>query len=194
MTAEASFQLSHKVNHLRHGQLLLRCTLISLLVLASACTGLPKGVQPVGNFELDRYLGTWYEIARLDHRFERDLQSVTAEYSLQSDGSVKVVNSGVSAVTGEKKQAEGKAKFVSEPNLGHLKVSFFGPFYASYVVFELDREAYDYAFVSGNNKKYLWLLARTPNPSAAVIERFKSRAAELGFALDELILVDHRDN
>lgn len=194
MTAKASLQLSQIITDQRRQHRLTRCMLIAMLVLASACTGLPKGVQPVSNFELDRYLGTWYEIARLDHRFERDLHSVTAQYSLQDDGSVKVVNSGVSAVTGEKKQAEGKAKFVTDPNIGHLKVSFFGPFYASYVVFELDRESYDYSFVSGLNKNYLWLLARTPNPSPALLERFKSRASELGFALDELILVDHQAN
>ena len=175
-----------------HGRRLAVVSLFLLMLpLVTACTGLPKGVLPVADFELDRYLGSWYEIARLDHRFERDLQAVTAEYSLEADGTVTVLNSGYSAEAGEIKQAKGKAKFVGDPGTGHLKVSFFGPFYASYVIFELERETYNYAFVSGNNKKYLWLLARTPNPSAQIVDRFKVRAAELGFAVDELIMVDH---
>lgn len=177
--------------HRRCRQLIVLGLILSALPMLSACTGLPKGVTPVSDFELDRYLGSWYEIARLDHRFERDLQGVTAQYSLEEDGTVSVINSGVSAAKGENKRAEGKAKFVGDPDTGHLKVSFFGPFYASYVIFELERDSYDYAFVSGNNKKYLWLLARTPNPSIEIIDRFKVRAAELGFAIDELIMVEH---
>lgn len=172
-------------------QVLLICLTTFLLPLVSACTGLPKGVTPVEEFELERYLGNWYEIARLDHWFERDLQAVTAQYSLQNDGTVKVINGGYSSAKKENKQAVGKAKFVGAADVGHLKVSFFGPFYASYVIFELDKKSYNYAFVSGNNKKYLWLLARTPNPPPALVGRFKARAAELGFAVEELIMVEH---
>jgi apolipoprotein D and lipocalin family protein len=102
--------------------------LLLMLPFVSACTGLPKGVTPVGDFELDRYVGDWYEIARLDHRFERDLQAVTAQYSLNDDGTVTVVNSGFSTEAGELKRVEGKAKFVGDPDTGHLKVSFFGPY------------------------------------------------------------------
>ncbi len=170
---------------------LTRWLLLCLLPILASCTGLPKGVTPVTEFELDRYLGTWYEIARLDHRFERGLQQVSAEYSLNDDGSVKVLNGGFSTKKNERTKAVGKARFVKDPSTGHLKVSFFGPFYASYVIFELDKENYEYAFVSGNNKKYLWLLARSATPDAAVIEQFKSRAAELGFPVDELIMVEH---
>lgn len=131
-------------------------------LLLTGCLGMPDTVQPVEKFELDRYLGKWYEIARLDHSFERGLEQVTAEYSLRDDGGVSVVNRGYSTEKEEWSEAEGKAYFARSPDEGYLKVSFFGPFYGSYVVFELDQENYQYAFVSGPNHEYLWLLARTP--------------------------------
>lgn len=163
-----------------------------LLAVLTGCTGVPDGVAPVETFELDRYLGKWYEIARLDHSFERGLEQVTAEYSLESDGSVLVVNRGYSPEDGKWHQAEGTARFVGKPNIGHLKVSFFGPFYSSYVVFELDTVNYQYAFVSGNSKSYLWLLSRTPAVSDDLLAHFKTRAAELGFPVDELVYVSQQ--
>lgn len=161
-----------------------------LALLAVGCTGTPEGVEPVTGFDLDRYLGKWYEIARLDHSFERGLEKVTAEYTLREDGGVKVVNRGFSKPDGEWDEAEGKAYFVGESDVGHLKVSFFGPFYGSYVIFELDREDYGYAFVAGPDKSYLWFLSRTPTVSDELLERFRRRAAELGFEVTELILVN----
>lgn len=163
------------------------------LVLAG-CLGMPKGVEPVENFELDRYLGNWYEIARLDHSFERGLERVTAEYSLREDGGVRVLNRGFSTKKSEWDEAEGKAFFVGDENTGYLKVSFFGPFYGSYVVFELDKTGYQYAFISGPDTSYLWLLARKPVVSQDVMDLFMSRAEELGFDLDELILVSQDEN
>lgn len=163
---------------------------VALSLLLSGCVGLPEGVQPVGDFELDRYLGKWYEIARLDHSFERGLSRVTAEYSLREDGGVRVINRGFSAESGEWNEAEGKAYFVESPDLGYLKVSFFGPFYGSYVVFELDQEDYQYAFISGPDTSYLWLLARTPTVSAGLLQQFTERATALGFDTDQLVLVE----
>lgn len=161
------------------------------LVALTACTGLPTGVEPVQDFELNKYLGKWYEIARLDHRFERGLEKVTAEYTLRDDGGVRVVNKGYKTNVGEWTEIEGKAYFVGAEDQGRLKVSFFGPLYASYVVFELDQENYQYAFVSGNTTSYLWLLSRTPEVSDELLERFKTRADELGFNTDALIYVSH---
>jgi apolipoprotein D and lipocalin family protein len=163
---------------------------LSLSLILSACTGIPEGVTPVSGFDLDRYLGKWYEIARLDHSFERGLSRVTAEYSLREDGGVRVLNRGFSADKGEWNEAEGRAYFVESEDLGYLKVSFFGPFYGSYIVFDLDSEQYQYAFVSGPDTSYLWLLARTPKIGSDVLQRFTDRAAELGFDTDSLILVD----
>nr|WP_255771921.1 lipocalin family protein [Microbulbifer guangxiensis] len=161
-----------------------------LCLWLSACTGLPENVEPVRNFELDRYLGKWYEIARLDHSFERGMSHVTATYSLNEDGTVRVVNRGFQVGEGEWKVAEGRARFAGSNNVGHLKVSFFGPFYASYVVVELDPD-YRYALVSGYNKSNLWILARTPELPQKTIDRLVARAKALGFATDQLIFVDH---
>jgi apolipoprotein D and lipocalin family protein len=168
---------------------MLRIVFVTLLLVG--CVGLPDGIEPVAGFELDKYLGKWYEIARLDHRFERGLERITAEYSLREDGGVKVLNRGFSAADNAWQEAEGKAYFVSDENLGHLKVSFFGPIYGSYVVFELDKAQYQYAFVAGYDKSYLWLLSRTPEVDKELIERFVARSKALGFDTDKLIYVDH---
>jgi apolipoprotein D and lipocalin family protein len=163
--------------------------LTTLLLLLAGCTGLPKDIEPVTGFDQDRYLGTWYEIARLDHSFERGLSQVSAEYIPNDDGSIKVINRGYNAEKGEWKEAQGRAKFVGDSDVGHLKVSFFGPFYASYVVFELD-EDYSTVYITGYNRNYLWLMSRTPEVSKEVLEAFRARAAAEGFELGELIVVE----
>ncbi len=163
---------------------------IAVCYFLSGCLAVPDGIEPVDNFELNRYLGDWYEIARLDHSFERGLEAVKAEYSLRDDGGIRVINSGRDSKSQVAQQAEGRAYFVEEPNLGHLKVSFFGPFFGSYVIFELD-ENYQYAFIAGNSRDYLWLLARTPEVSEELIDQFISRASLLGFDTSQLIFVTH---
>jgi apolipoprotein D and lipocalin family protein len=160
-------------------------------LLLAGCVGLPSGVQPVGDFKVERYLGTWYEIARLDHGFERGLSRVTAEYRKRDDGGLDVINRGYLAESKTWKEARGKAYFVERTDLGYLKVSFFGPFYGSYVVFELDAKDYGHALVSGPDRSYLWLLARSPTLDAATRERLVARAAALGFDTRQLIFVDH---
>ena len=164
---------------------------IVFLIYLIGCTGIPENVRPVDNFKLEKYLGKWYEIARLDHSFERGLSRVTAEYSLREDGGVNVLNRGYSARENKWKEAEGKAYFVEEPDQGHLKVSFFGPFYGSYIVFELDHENYHYALVCGPDKSYLWILGRSPVMSEDIKKRLVDKAAGLGFDTGELIFVDH---
>ncbi|KAA9131829.1 lipocalin [Marinihelvus fidelis] len=164
--------------------------LMTAMLTLSGCLGMPDDVEPVGDFELDRYLGQWYEIARLDHAFERGLERVTAQYTLGEEGGVQVVNRGFNPETGQWKEAEGKAYFVDDPGTGYLKVSFFGPFYGSYVIFELGPD-YEYAFVSGPDYDYLWLLAREPRVDAGVLERFTTRAQALGFDSSALIMVKH---
>ena len=146
-------------------------------------------MHPVSHFDIDRYLGTWYEIARLDHSFERGLEKVTAEYSLAPDGGITVINRGYSPDRDKWKEAQGRARFASETDKGYLKVSFFWPFYGSYVIFELDEQDYQYAFVSGPSTSYLWLLARTPTVSETLKKKFEERVLQLGFAGDELIWV-----
>jgi apolipoprotein D and lipocalin family protein len=161
--------------------------LFLLIVLLGGCVSVPQNVAPVDGFELNRYLGKWYEIARLDHSFERGLANITADYSLREDGGVKVVNKGFSVADNKWKEAEGKAYFVRDPQEGYLKVSFFGPFYGAYIVFELDKENYQYAFITSYDKSYLWLLARTPTVRDEVLNRFVQKSGELGFATDKLI-------
>jgi len=162
--------------------------LIVFVVLLSGCTGVPKGIEPIEDFELNRYLGTWYEVARLDHRFERGLDNVTAEYSLLDSGNVSVKNRGYSQKKQMWREANGRAKFKSRPEVGHLLVSFFGPFYASYVIFELDD--YEQAFVVGSNRNNLWYLSRTPTVSAANKAAFLARTEALGINTDDLIWVE----
>ena len=166
-----------------------RSVWVLLVLLLTGCTSAPKGIEPVQEFELSKYLGTWYEIARLDHSFERGLSNVTAEYSLRKDGGVRVINRGYSAEEGKWEQAEGKAYFVEDSDTGHLKVSFFGPFYGAYVVFNLD-EDYQQSFVSGPDRSYLWFLSRTPTVSEADKQRFIQAARAKGFDTDELIFVE----
>ncbi|PJE78898.1 Outer membrane lipoprotein Blc [invertebrate metagenome] len=160
-------------------------------LLMAGCTGLPRGVHPVQDFDVTRYQGKWYEIARLDHSFERGMDNVTADYSLNDDGSIRVINQGFSADKNRWKSVTGKAKFVGKASVGHLKVSFFGPFYGTYAVFGLDKGHYNYAFVAGPNHDYLWLLARQPQVSPVVYERFLREARQFGFDTNKLIKVQH---
>lgn len=164
-----------------------------LLTLCSfvlaGCHSIPAGVEPVADFNINRYLGKWYEIARLDHSFERGLEGVTAEYTLLEDGRVKVLNRGYSVEKQQWKEAVGKAYLAEDDTTGFLKVSFFGPFYSSYVIFGLDREEYRYAYVSGPDTSYLWLLSRSPTVDNHVIQNFTSTARKLGFNTDELLYV-----
>ncbi|MFC1541962.1 lipocalin family protein [Candidatus Latescibacterota bacterium] len=164
---------------------------VILTFFMSGCMRLPEGIYPVNEFELDRYLGKWYEIARLDHSFERGLEKVTAEYSLRDDGGVRVINRGFSVSKNKWKEAEGKAYFVGNQNEGYLKVSFFWPFYGAYVVFELDKDKYQYAFVTSSKTSYLWLLSRTPTVSQELIDRFVKKSKQLGFKTENLIFVNH---
>lgn len=169
----------------------MRLSLVVLLLLMAGCTSLPQGIEPVRDFALERYLGEWYEVARLDHAFERGLSHVTASYTMRSDGGVRVINRGYKAETGRWQSVEGKAYFVAGREQGYLKVAFFGPFYGAYVIFELDQDGYQYALISGPTRAYLWLLARTPNPAPEVVEMLLAKAAERGFDTSRLIFTRH---
>lgn len=169
---------------------MVKSLIIILTMVLVGCTSAPKGITPVDDFQLSRYLGTWYEIARQNHSFEKGLSQVSATYILQDDGGVAVINRGYSKEENEWKEAKGRAYFVESDNIGHLKVSFFGPFYGAYVIFELDKEEYQYAMVSGPNRKFFWLLARTPQLPEDIKAELLAKAGELGFPVDELIMVE----
>lgn len=162
-------------------------------VLQSGCAGAPDGVEVVTDFELNRYLGTWYEIARLDHRFERGLSRVTANYSMRDDGGVSVVNRGYQLSSEEWEEATGKAYFVGAPDIGQLKVSFFGPFYGGYNIMELDKDDYQYALVAGPDRSYLWILARSPKLDQETLDALVNIAKMANFPTEELIYVDQSE-
>jgi apolipoprotein D and lipocalin family protein len=161
------------------------------VVFLTGCVGIPENVKPVDNFKIEKYLGKWYEIARLDHSFERGLTHVTAEYSLRGDGGVRVMNRGYSAKEAKWEDAEGKAYFVEGSDQGFLKVSFWGPFYGAYIVFGLDHAHYQYALVCGPDKSYLWILARNPQIKEDLKEILIEKAAASGFETSQLIFVKH---
>lgn len=165
--------------------LLMICT--GILMLTRCSTVKPKNLNPVQNFQAQKYLGKWYEIARFDNSFEKGMTDVYAQYSLNRDGTIKVINSGIDPETGKRTYAEGKAKFVKSDDIGFLKVSFFGPFYGDYIIFKLDD--YKYAYVSGPSINYLWLLSRTPTVPATVKEDFIAKAKDMGFDAQKLVWV-----
>jgi apolipoprotein D and lipocalin family protein len=171
------------------------CIRIAFLGIAgilsfSSCSTIPKGATAVAPFDKKKYLGKWYEIARMDFRFERDLNNTTANYSVNEDNSIKVDNRGYNYKTMQWKQAIGKAKFVGEQNVAMLKVSFFGPFYSGYNVIALD-PAYKYALVAGKNLSYLWILSRETSIPEDIKHSYLKIAEDLGFNTAALIWVEH---
>ena len=150
-------------------------TLLAVSLFATSCFSkgrtIPEKAEAVTPFDASRYLGTWYEVARFDFKFERGLSKTTANYTLNEDGSIKVINRGYNAEKGKWKEAEGKAVFIGDPNIAMLKVSFFGPFYTGYNVIAIDPE-YKYALVAGKNLDYLWLLSREPTMPQEIIDQY----------------------
>ena len=181
----------------RLGQPLARVVLIVLatatfsMTLTGCSTAPPEGLTSVTPFEVKRYLGKWYEIARLDHSFERGLTDVSATYTLKPDGSLEVINRGFNTKKDEWKSATGRALFTGSQNQASLKVSFFGPFYGGYHVLALDQKEYQWALVSGPDRDYLWILARTKVLAPAIRDQLVAEAKKMGFATDKLIWVEH---
>ncbi len=155
-----------------------------------SCATIPDGAVAVRPFDKDKYLGKWYEIARLDFKYEKDLNNTTAEYSLNDDGTIKVDNQGYNTKKGEWKRALGKAKFIGEENIAMLKVSFFGPFYSGYNVIAIDDE-YRYALVAGKSLRYLWILSRETSMPVKIKEDYLKISEKIGYNITELIWVKH---
>ena len=167
--------------------LLLICAVMAGLF---SCAAIPHGAVAVKPFSIEKYLGKWYEIARKDFKYERDLSNTTAEYSLNSNGTIKVDNRGYNTNKGKWVQAIGKAKFDGDENIAMLKVSFFGPFYAGYNVIAIDDE-YRYALVAGNNLKYLWILSREIDIPEEIKDKYLKIAEQIGYDTTDLIWVIH---
>lgn len=161
-----------------------------MLTLLTSCSSIPKGVTAVSPFNKALYLGKWHEIARFDFKFERGLNNTTAEYSQRNDGKIKVLNRGYDYENQKWKEAEGKAKFVSNDTTAMLKVSFFGPFYSGYNVIAIDSE-YKYALVCGESFDYLWILSREKSIPNNIKEEYVAKAEKLGFNTSNLLWIEH---
>lgn len=155
-----------------------------------SCATIPKNATAVKPFDKEKYLGKWYEIARFDFKFEKNLDNTTAEYSLNDNGSIKVDNQGYNTIKNEWKQAIGKAKFVKDDNTAMLKVSFFGPFYGGYNVIAIDEE-YKYALIAGSSLKYLWILSRETTIPEEVKTNYLTIAKNIGYDTSKLLWINH---
>ncbi len=174
---------------------LLCMLLISALgVCCISCNNESNTVKTtVDELDINRYMGSWYEIARYDHSFEKDLIGCKANYTLNSDGTIKVLNTGYKKTfDGKYKETEGKARRLDDSQPGKLEVAFFASFYADYYVFELDSN-YTYALVGSEKDKFLWILSRTPQMNPEDLEFVKSRITQRGYSLEELIWVEQKD-
>ncbi len=167
-------------------------TIFNILIMLSlfSCSTIPKKAIAVSPFNKEKYLGKWYEIARFDFKFERGLNNTSAEYSLNEDGTIMVVNRGFNYEKKEWSEAIGKAKFVGAEDVAMLKVSFFGPFYSGYNVIALDKD-YKYALVSGKSLKYLWILSRETTIPEYIKDKYLKIAQEIGFQTDNLLWIEH---
>ena len=166
--------------------------MVAMVLALTGCSSAspPPGITPFTPFDLARYEGCWYEVARLDHSFERGMTDVSATYQRQGDDSARVLNRGFDSGKNGWRQAEGKAKFTGDANTASLKVSFFGPFYGSYHVAALDAD-YQWALVVGPDLSYCWILSRTKQLAPAVREQLIARANVLGIDTQALIWVTH---
>ncbi len=180
---------------------IMKQTIIVLLFIAGLSVGASPDTHmnsidttPITGFELDRYLGTWYEIARFPNSFEKNLVGVTATYSMKDNGMVKVVNAGYkNSLDGKYKSVVGKAKFAGDPDTGQLKVSFFLFFYGDYHILKLDKEHYQYALVGGSTSKYLWILAREPQLDEEIYNALLKEAEYRGYDLSLLEKVPQKN-
>lgn len=170
----------------------LTITFTAIMLGLFSCSTIPEGITAVTPFDKSKYLGKWYEIARIDFKYEKDLNNTTAEYSLNPDGTIKVLNKGYNTVKKEWSEAVGKAKFVGDDNIAMLKVSFFGPFYGGYNVIALDDD-YQFALVAGANFKYLWILSRETTIPEGIKDLYLKIAEESGFDTSQLLWIEHND-
>ena len=174
---------------------LFRATTMALVITGAAvalpgcAVSVPQGVQPVSGFDAGKYMGTWYELARIDHRFEKGLTQVSATYNLNADGSVAVLNRGYDPAKQAWREAQGKARFLGQADEAALKVSFFGPFYGGYNVVSLD-DQYQTALVIGSSTDYMWILSRSKTIPEAQRQALLQKAQALGVDLGQVMRVE----
>lgn len=174
---------------------LFRATALAVVITGAAvalpgcAVSVPQGVQPVSGFDASKYMGTWYELARIDHRFEKGLTQVSATYSLNADGSVAVLNRGYDSAKQAWREAQGKARFLGQADEAALNVSFFGPFYGGYNVVSLD-DQYQTALVIGSSLDYMWILSRSKTIPETQRQALLQKAQALGVDLGQVIRVE----
>ena len=165
-----------------------RIIIIVVIVMTAISCNAQSSINrtTVASLDVERYMGSWYEIARFDHSFERDMEYCKAQYSLMPDGKILVENSGVDSRSGKFRVVEGKAKLGSHP--GQLRVSFFLFFYSDYNILALDKN-YEWALIGSKSPKYLWILARTPKLPEVVLNEILTEASDRGYDVSKLIMV-----
>jgi apolipoprotein D and lipocalin family protein len=165
-------------------------TFITAALFFGGCAHMPEGAKAVTGFEKEKYLGKWYEIARLDFKYEKDLNNTTAEYTARDDGYIGVTNRGYNYIKKERVEAVGKARFRGADSVGELEVSFFGPFYGAYNILALDKD-YKYALIAGSSLKYLWILSREKSVPDEIKAQYLDLAKSLKYRTEDLIWVEH---
>lgn len=175
-------------------KLLLITFAVSTFFVTHFATAEEPELEVVQDFDLSRYTGLWYELARLENFFERDLVAVTAEYQKNEDGTIRVINRGYHPKKQKWKQSTASARKIGDPNEGLLKVTFFWPFSSGYYILDLDTENYDWALVTGDKRDYLWILSRKTSLPQETLDRLLQKAESLGFPTDELVWVDQTLN
>ncbi|HNQ20706.1 MAG: Outer membrane lipoprotein Blc precursor [Bacteroidetes bacterium ADurb.Bin035] len=163
---------------------------LAVVILSLSCSKvtIPEGAQAYRPFDLEKYLGKWYEIARIDFKYESGLINTTAEYSLNKNGTVKVLNRGYDTLKNKWQEAIGKAKLVNENDIAMLKVSFFGPFYSGYNVISIDSN-YNYALVIGESLDYLWILSRQPYIPDNIKLHYLTIAKKIGYDTNKILWI-----
>lgn len=179
-----------------NSKLILITILLFIVYSLSGCknTKTMANKETVKELDLNKYLGTWYEIARFDHGFEKGLVGVTATYSLREDGKIKVVNSGFkNTLDGKKSIAVGKAKIPNPQDNAKLKVSFFWFFYGDYFVLDLGKN-YEWAIIGSSSDNYLWILSRTPQIDDILYNEILDKLKTRGYDISKIIKVEQKLN
>lgn len=185
---KSQFYNKGKRNSCGFGVILFIILLVGLCGYFASCSSTSTvNNSTVQSLDLNRFMGRWYEIARFDHKFERDMQQVTTMYAIQDNGRVKVINQGLK--NGKWETSEGKGKLTTTPGL--MRVSFWGPFYSDYRVMMLAPD-YSYALIGGDDDKYLWILSRTPKMHQDTLDLILREAQRRGYNTNNLIWVQQK--
>jgi len=172
-------------------KLLLGTTIaMGAIMIVRSLKNMPKKAEPVKDFDLYDFLGNWYEIARLDNRFEHQLDNVMTNYSVKKNGNIRIINSGFNTIEKQWEEVEGVGKFRGSEQVGALKVRFAVPFYEGYNIIAID-EHYNHALIAGRNLNYLWILSREKDLPPAIKEKYMKLSELIGYNVSKLVWTIH---